>query len=86
MSRSTTLPNDLVTWRSFARLHDIPERAVAKAIKDQKLWPEQGYWKVRGVVVKEALDYVGTKQFVELFEDYPTFRQCDDCPHGAYTW
>ncbi len=42
-ARSTTLPSDLVTWRSFARLHDIPERAVAKAIKDGLLWPEQGY-------------------------------------------
>jgi len=61
-SRSTTLPSDLVTWRSFARLHAIPERAVAKAIKEQKVWPEQGYWKLKGVVVKEALDYVGQKQ------------------------
>jgi len=61
-SRSTTLPSDLVTWRSFARLHAIPERAVAKAIKEQKVWPERGYWKLKGVVVKEALDYVGQKQ------------------------
>jgi len=85
-SRSTTLPSDLVTWQSFARLHDIPERAVAKAIKEQKLWPEQGYWKVKGVVVKTALDYVGQKQFVELFERFPTFRECDECPHNAHDW
>ena len=85
-SRSTTLPSDLMTWQSFARLHDIPERAVAKAIKEQKLWPEQGYWKVKGVVVKTALDYVGQKQFVELFERFPTFRECDECPHNAHDW
>ncbi len=85
-TRSTTLPSDLVTWRSFARLHDIPERAVAKAIKEQTLWPEQGYWKVKGVVVKEALDYSGRKQFVELFERFPTFQECDDCPHDAHLW
>ncbi len=85
-ARSTTLPSDLVTWRSFARLHDIPERAVAKAIKDQNLWPEQGYWKVKGVVVKEVLDYVGRKQFVELFENYPSFLECEDCPHNAHAW
>ena len=85
-ARSTTLPSDLVTWRSFARLHDIPERAVAKAIKEQKLWPEQGYWKVKGVVVKAALDYVGRKQFAELFECFPTFRECDECPHSAHAW
>ncbi len=41
-ARSTTLSSDLVTWRSFARLHDIPERSVAKAIKEGLLWPEQG--------------------------------------------
>ncbi len=85
-ARSTTLPSDLVTWRSFARLHDIPERAVAKAMKDGLLWPEQGYWNARGVVVKEALDYGGMKQFVELFERFPTFRECDDCPHSAHAW
>ena len=84
--RSTTLPSDLVTWRSFARLHDIPERAVAKAIKEQKVWPERGYWKLKGVVVKEALDYVGQKQFIELFERFPTFRECDECPHSAHAW
>jgi len=76
-ARSTTLSSDLVTWRSFARLHDIPERSVAKAIKEGVLWPEQGYWKLKGVVVKEALDYGGRKQFVELFERFPTFRECD---------
>jgi len=85
-ARSTTLPSDLVTWRSFARLHDIPERSVAKAIKDDLLWPERGYWKVKGVVVKEALDYGGRKQFVELFERFPTFRECDECPHSAHAW
>ena len=85
-ARSTTLPRDLVTWRSFARLHDIPERSVAKAIKEGLLWPEQGYWKVKGVVVKEALDYGGRKQFVELFERFPTFRECDECPHSAHAW
>ena len=45
-----------MTWQSFARLHDIPEYAVVKAIKEQKVWPEQGYWKARGVVVKAAFD------------------------------
>ena len=34
--RSTTLPSDLVTWCSFARLHAIPERAVAKAIMEKQ--------------------------------------------------
>ncbi len=48
-SRSTTLPSDLVTWRSFARLHDIPEQAVANAIKEQKLRSELGYWKLKSV-------------------------------------
>ena len=85
-SRSTTLPSDLVTWRSFARLHDIPERAVAKAIKEEVLWPERGYWKLKGVVVKEALDDGGRKQFVELFERFPTFRECDECPQSAHAW
>ena len=57
---------------------------MAKAIKEQKVWPEQGYWKARGVEAKETLDYVGKKCFVELFEHYPSSRECEDGPHNAH--
>ena len=41
---------------------------------------------LKGLVVKEALDYVGKKQFGELFERFPTFREYDEYPHNTYKW
>lgn len=75
-----------VTWRSFARTHSISETTVAKATRDERLWNERGSWKVRGVVVKEALDDVGMKQFYELYDAHPRFVSCDECPHGGCMW
>ncbi len=86
-SRSrSTLPRDLVTWRSFARLHSIPESTVARAIRDERIWVERGFWTVDGRTVQEALDYVGIKQFIDLFEEHPRFTECDECPHGVHSW
>ena len=47
------------------------------------MWLDRGYWSGPGVMVKEALDTVGGKQFVEVFEDHSRFHWCEACPHTA---
>jgi len=82
----TTLPRDVCHCALVCTVTRFPPSTVAKAMRDECLWVERGSWKVRGVVVKEALDYVGMKRFYELYDDHSRFVSCDECPHCGCVW
>lgn len=75
------LPGGLVSWRSFAILHQINESTVYKAIHTGRLAIVEGEWRMGKVLVKGALDAPGRAKFYELYHDNPHFHPCPECPH-----
>ena len=61
------LPDGLVGWRQFARLHEISESTIHKAIKSGRLPAIHGPWRVGKVLYGEALDENGRRRFHELY-------------------
>jgi excisionase family DNA binding protein len=82
VGKSSELPTDLVSARSFAGKHGIHENTLDKAIKSGRLPVETGRWKDGAFWVQKALNQAGRARFVELYHSNPHFHQCDDpeCP------
>lgn len=81
MRLSSALPDGLVSWRAFAKLHHMPETTVQKAIDGGRLPAMQGSWKAGRVIVRHALDADGRRAFYALWGDRPDFERCAECPH-----
>jgi hypothetical protein len=77
------LPDNLVGWRFFSRLHGIGESTTQAAIEAGRLQIVPGEWKVGRTTTKGALDQAGRAKFYTLYHDKPQFKPCDNCPHKA---
>jgi uncharacterized coiled-coil protein SlyX len=71
---SEELPGGLVSWRSFAHAHGIPEKDVIRAIRAGQLPIVQGRWKAGRAWVTAALDEQGQEVFLQLYQGHPNFR------------
>src|SRR5260221_781300 len=60
---SDDLPDNLVSYPQFARLHNIGASTVQKAIESGRLQVVHGQWKHSRAVVKMALDATGRSKF-----------------------
>lgn len=78
---SDDLPDNLVSYPQFARLHNIGASTVQKAIESGRLQVVRGEWKTARAIVKTALDATGRAEFVELFQGNEHFVRCENCPH-----
>lgn len=78
-----TLPGGLVSWRSFARLHHVPETTVHKAIQTGRFAVIEGTWQAGRARVQGALDAEGRRRFYDYYHENTHFQTCPDCPHGA---
>lgn len=82
-----SLPDNLVGWREFSRLHNIGQSTVQYDIEHGKLPTVLGKWKMGRTWVEKALDATGRARFYELYHDKldkegePQFQACPDCPH-----
>lgn len=75
------LPEGLVSWRTFAQVHGLPESTVKHQIDAGALRVIVGRWKVGYTYVKGALDAGGRRQFYQLWSGRENWRRCDACPH-----
>ena len=78
---SDDLPDNLVSYPMFARLHGISVSTVQKAIDANRLTVIRGRWKQGQAIVQKALDANGRARFVELFQGNEHFKVCSECPH-----
>ena len=78
---SNDLPDDLVSYPMFARLHGIGTSTLQKAIESGRLDAVHGNWKTARAIVKTALNAAGRQRFYELYSSNPHFVACPDCPH-----
>jgi len=77
----STLPEGLVGWRAFARLHGITESTVQKSIVSGRLPIIENGWIVGRAKVRGALDENGKARFYELYHENKNFISCSQCPH-----
>jgi hypothetical protein len=79
------LPDDLVSWRQFARLHGIPETTVDAAIKDTRIPAVRVRSRTDKSTTILALDATGRFEFYKRYSNSPSFRPCPECPHDMET-
>lgn len=78
------LPGGLVSFRSFADLHNVAQSTAQRAIEYGRLPVVRGHWKQGRAIVQQALDAAGQRHFYELFsESNPGFKRCSRCPHAV---
>lgn len=83
--QKSTMPEGLVGWRAFARIHNVSPGTVQKGIESGRLTivePKKGdVWIVGRATVLGALDATGRARFYELWHNSGKWKDCPDCPH-----
>lgn len=79
------LPKHLVSLLAFANQQNVSEQKVLTHVTmDMPLLPaKRGEWTDKdGTVVTLALDVRGRAAFSQLYQEFPSFSPCEQCPHG----
>lgn len=77
------LPQNLVSLTSFTQLHSVAETRAVTHVDISLLPAKRGAWTDHdGSVVTLALDAKGRQAFYQLYQSFPDFTRCRQCPHG----
>lgn len=83
-SERAVLPDGWYSVAAFSELHAVHPNTVKKAVATDRFTAVQrGEWKSGRAIVKEALDELGQRAFIEQYNRHPGFTPCEHCPHGA---